>query len=431
VRPDHDRAKWRTVIPKNRNEEFMDVREMSRARKDISEKIESIVMQAGKENRALTDRDQKDLVGLRADANELDEKIKSYEDSPNHSLRKMFREGGPSMFLDGGQPRPTDTKNGVELKKPDMQRFQAEFHDWVNVKLGNPWQPKLSASDEPIYIGTGGGVESVGFTIPTEVLPYLPAYYNLNSFALAGAREIVTPDTIPLVLPVLSAGPATGTFAEGAMPTASQPFAADSFTFHGTKYSRLVKVSYEALMNSALPLQGAIQDEMLASIATTFTAAITTALLTALTGNDMVLVAQGGGDVYRVLTDLLHAIPPRFDLPTNKWMLSRASLATIKDQRASTSGVPMFDAVSGQIFGRDTVINDNLSGGQVVYGDWQDGCIIRKTPLITRVFYEAYAEQGEVGFRVAQWLDQHFLCELGDVTNQPLAYTVLGEIEGS
>jgi HK97 family phage major capsid protein len=429
---DLGRGEWRTEFDTKYEEFFMDVREMSRARKDLSAKIESILMKAGEENRALTDRDQKDLVGLRADANDLDKKIKSFEDSPDHSLAKMFREGGPSMFLDGGQ-RPTNPKglfNGVELK-PDMGRFQAEFHDWVNAKLGNPWQPKLSASDEPIYIGSGAGVESVGFTIPTEVLPYLPAYYNLNSFALAGAREIVTPDTIPLVLPVLSAGPATGTFAEGAMPTNSQPFAADSFTFHGTKYSRLVKVSYEALMNSALPLQGAIQDEMLASIATTFTAAITTALLTALTGNDMVLVAQGGSDVYRVLTDLLHAIPPRFDLPTNKFMLSRASLATIKDQRASTSGVPMFDPVASKIFDRDVVINDNLSGGQVVYGDWQDGCIIRKTPLITRVFYEAYAEQGEVGFRVAQWLDQHFLCELGDVTNQPLAYTVLGEVEGS
>jgi HK97 family phage major capsid protein len=413
----------------------MKLQELARARKDASAKIEAILMKAGEENRALTDRDQKDLVSLRADATDLDNKIASIEHSEDRTLVKMFQAKGPNMFLDGPQPRPTETKavivNGVEQKRPDMARFHAEYHDWVNRKLGNPWQPKLSASDEPIFSAPGSGVESVGFTIPTEVLPYLPAYYNLNSFALAGAREIVTPDTIPLVLPVLSAGPATGTFAEGAMPTQSQPFAADSFTFHGTKYSRLVKVSYEALMNSALPLQGAIQDEMLASIATTFTTAITTALLAALTANDNVLVAQGGSDVYRVLTDLLHAIPPRFDLPTNKFMLSRATLATIKDQRASTSGVPMFDAVSNQIFGRDTVINDNLSGGQVVYGDWADGCIIRKTPLITRVFYEVYSEQGEVGFRVAQWLDQHFLAELGDVPNQPLAYTVIGDIEGS
>ena len=60
-----------------------------------------------------------------------------------------------------------------------------------------------------------------------------------------------------------------------------------------------------------------------------------------------------------------------------------------------------------------------------MYGDWQDGAIIRRTPVIVRVFYEKFAEQGEVGFRVMQWNDQHFLCELSDIPNQPLYYSVL------
>lgn len=65
----------------------------------------------------------------------------------------------------------------------------------------------------------------------------MPAYYNLDSFALAGARQLNTNDTIPLVMPVVSGGAAASTYNEGAAPTQSQPFQMDSFTFHGTKYS--------------------------------------------------------------------------------------------------------------------------------------------------------------------------------------------------
>jgi HK97 family phage major capsid protein len=132
------------------------------------------------------------------------------------------------------------------------------------------------------------------------------------------------------------------------------------------------------------------------------------------------------------MIDLRHAIPPRFDLPTNKWMVSRATLATIKNTRASTSGVPMFDPNSNLIFGREFVINDNLdasAAGFVVYGSWADGCIIRKTPIMTRVFTELYAQSGQVGYRTQQWCDQHFLAELAGApqppTFQPLYYTSL------
>ena len=299
----------------------------------------------------------------------------------------------------------------------DMQRFQTELGDFM--------RGKITAADTPLYVGVGGGVESVGATVPVEVLGYLAAYDNLDSFRLAGARQINTDNTWPLIMPVVSGGAAASTYAEGAAPTESQPFQMDSFTFNGTKYSRLVKVSDEALMNSAIPLQGAILDELSAGVAATFTAAITTALLAALTANSDTLVAQSTNDVYKTLGSLLHAIPPRFALPGNKWMLSRATLALIKDQRADGSGVPLFDPSTNQIFQRDVVLNDNLSGGQVVYGDWADGAIIRKSPFILLPLREQYSEQGQVGFRATQFLDQHFLAELSAVPNQPLYYTVL------
>jgi HK97 family phage major capsid protein len=188
-------------------------------------------------------------------------------------------------------------------------------------------------------------------------------------------------------------------------------------------------------MNSELPLQGAILDELLASLASTLTTATTTQLYAALSAASSTLEVGTGGtnDIYSSLIDLRHAVPPRFDLPANKWMLSRATLATIKNKRASTSGVPMFDANSNQILGRDFVVNDNFDSicgaGFVVFGSWADGCWLRRTPVQTRVFLEAFAAQGQVGYRTQQWADAHFLAELAGAaqppTYQPLYYTSL------
>jgi len=269
--------------------------------------------------------------------------------------------------------------------------------------------------------------------VPVEILPYMPSYFNLDSFALAGASQIFTDHTRPLVKPILSAGAADSVYAEGAAPSTSQPFGLSSFTFNGTKYARLVLATYEALMNSELPLNGVIFDELLASLATTFTAAVTTAMYAALSAASSSLeVGAGGsgGSIYTSMIDLRHAIPPRFDLPTNKWMLSRATLATIKNTRASTSGVPMFDPNSNLIFGREFVVNDNFdaaAAGLVVYGSWENGCWLRKTPVFTRVFLERFSGTGELGFQTTQWLDSHFLAELVAApqppTFQPLYYT--------
>jgi HK97 family phage major capsid protein len=401
------------------------LREMEKQHEAALANATEIRAKASAENRTLTDLENQHIGAHVSMAQRVEASIREYR-ANNTLAQQVYEHGFANIALGAGpgqRPHLVGRENGANA--PDMGRFQAEFHDWVNTSLGSPWPRMTADTDTPIYIGSGTGIESVGFTVPKEVLPFLPAYYNLDSFGLAGARIIETADTIPLVFPVLAAGPAAETFGEGAAPTASQPFSGDSFTLNGTKYARLVKASYESLMNSALPLQGAIQDELLASLATTLTAAVTTSMLAALTANANVLVAQGSNDYYKTLGAVLHAIPPRFDLPANKWMASRATLAKIKDQRATTSGIPMFDPTTNQIFGKPFIVNDNLTGGQVVYGDWQDGVIIRRTPVIVRVFYEKYAEQGEVGFRVMQWNDAHSLCELSDIPNQPLYYTVL------
>ncbi len=413
--------------------------DLRKARQSVSTEIESVLFKAGEEHRVLTDRDQKDLVSLRANAKDIDEEISGI--TSKNSILGI----DPAMLLGGGV-RPTDAETGAVILTETEGRYKAaqfrtEFAGWMNRTLamvGGGLAPEIEATAPtgPLSIGSGGGADSIGVTVPTEVLPYLPAYFNLDSFALAGASQIQTDHTRPLVKPIISAGAADSTFAENAAPTSSQPFGLSSFTFNGTKYARLVLASYEALMNSELPLQGVILDELLASIATTFTTAITTAMYAAITtevGSVYPLAVGGSGSIYTSMIGLRHAIPPRFDTPANKWMLSRATLATIKNCRASTSGVPMFDANSNQILGRDFVVNDNFDSicgaGFVVYGSWADGVWIRKSPLFTRVFLERFSGSGQVGYQTTQWLDQHFLAELVTApqppTFQPLYYTSL------
>lgn len=393
------------------------LKEMERQQEAALANATEIRAKASAENRELTDNEN-GLIGSHiAMARRVEAGIQQYK--ANNTLFQQVHEYGPGFLLDAGRLRPNDPTptSGIQAPFVNMERF--------NMELGDFMRGMSATTDTPVYVGTGAGVESVGAMIPTQVLAYIPAYYNLDSFALAGARQINTDNTIPLSMPIISAGAAASTYNEGAAPTNSQPFQVDAFTFNGAKYSRLVKVSDEALMNSAIPLQGAILDELTASIATTFTAAITTAMLAALAANSSVLVAEGSNDIYKTLGAVMHAIPPRFALPTDKWMLSRATLAKIKDQRATGSGVPLFDPSTNQIFQKDVVINDNLSGGQVAFGDWMNGAIIRKSPFLLLPLREAYASSGEVGFRATQFLDQHFLCERSDVPNQPLYYTVL------
>jgi len=322
---------------------------------------------------------------------------------------------------------------------PRASAFRASFAGWVSNALTaiGGGTPAMEASPSGVVsVGSGTGLDSIAITVPTEILQYLPTYFALDSFGLAGATVFYTDHTRPLTKPVMSAGAADSVYAENAAPGTSQPFGLSGFTFGGVKYARLVLATYESLMNSELPLQGAILDELRASLATTLTAATTTAFVSALTAASSSLsigVGGSGGSIYTSIIDLRHAVPPRFDLPTNCFMLSRATLAQIRNTRASTSGVPMFSPDGTQLLDRRYVINDNLDTaagagvGFVAFGSFADGCYLRRTPVQTRVFQELFANSGQIGFRTQQWADQHFLAELASAAQppsfQPIYYT--------
>jgi hypothetical protein len=78
--------------------------EAKQSRASITTRIEDIVMAAGEEGRALSDRDQKDLVSLRSEASMLDSKIRTMENDPNRSLARIVRDNPHALVGMGGAP---------------------------------------------------------------------------------------------------------------------------------------------------------------------------------------------------------------------------------------------------------------------------------------------------------------------------------------
>ena len=145
---------------------------------------------------------------------------------------------------------------------PRASAFRASFAGWVSNALTaiGGGTPAMEASPSGVVsVGSGTGLDSIAITVPTEILQYLPTYFALDSFGLAGATVFYTDHTRPLTKPVMSAGAADSVYAENAAPGTSQPFGLSGFTFGGVKYARLVLATYESLR---LLMQKRVRDEI-------------------------------------------------------------------------------------------------------------------------------------------------------------------------
>jgi HK97 family phage major capsid protein len=431
----------------------MRLADMLQEQKDAIIGAEALVTRAESENRDMTDRETERYNAHMSRAKALEigvDEIKAKNTLSGAMLSHPLYGGNASLTAaaERNGANIISTKPGersIALVKPgesvEASEYRRNFASWLSSTLkmvgGDFPAMEAAAPSGPISVGTTSGWESIGFTVPTEILPYLASYFALDSFGLAGSQIISTDHTRPLNKPVLSAGAALSTYAENAAPTSSQPFGLSGFTFGGQKYARQVLASYESLMNTELPLQGVIFDELLASTSTTLTQAITTSFVSALTAPPGVTGASPlsvtGDGIYDSIIGLRYAVPPRFDSDSNVFMLSRATLAQIRKAKASTSGVPLFDPTSNRILDKPYVLNDYLDAatgageGFVAYGNFAEGAFIRRTPVVTRVFLELFAEQGQIGYRSMVWQDAHFLAELAGAsqppTFQPIYYT--------
>jgi HK97 family phage major capsid protein len=318
------------------------------------------------------------------------------------------------------QPHPANGERAL----PQSQGVSAEATRLM-ADLSSFYRGEISASsDSPLIVGSGG----LSGTVPTDILSVLPTHFRNDAFERAGATIYSTDNTQPLVKPIISAGPAPDEFSETQSATESHPMQVDTFTFNGQKFSRLVKVSEEALMNAALDLPGEITAELSAAVANAFTSVITTAMMSALHSNADTLVDSSTSDPYYSVLALINAVPPRWDDPSCCFMGSRAMRLILQNARAVDSGLPLLSPTDGTVLSKRFVVNDACT--RLVYGNFAAGAFIRKSPYFLQVLLEAYAASGERGFKATQWVDQKFLASVSAIDAQPLYYTHL-DVAGS
>jgi HK97 family phage major capsid protein len=424
--------------------------DLKKLRAETVVKAELISARAEQAKRQMTEEETATFNTHMAEIVRMDEEIKPKEDA------STLRQFDPVAMLSG-----TLVRRGESVSEDVQHRAQAPLHpavakhnlgfmSWARNVAGS-LMPVMEASDPSGVIGesTGTGMYPANFATPLEVLPFEKSYIQYAPFERAGARVIPTSHMRDVNVPVIAAGAEPTQYAEAQGPASgasgSQPFALSGFTMKAYKKSRQVIADWESLMSTEYPLQPMILDELLTAIANAHTHTATMALYSALTAPPGVTLTGGalpplqvGGsgveaDVYGQMTALRHSLVDGLEDPSNCWMLSRNTLATIRNTRASTSGAVMFDPEEDLILGRPYVANeffDAVCGaGFVAYGNWNRGAFLRRTPLLTRVLQELYSLNNQLGFLVTQWADNHFLAELVGATNppshQPIYYTVL------
>ena len=145
--------------------------------------------------------------------------------------------------------------------------------------------------------------------------------------------------------------------------------------------------------------------------------AFTAALLTSLATANCVVAT--GTDYLELLLELQAAVPPAFANPQNAFMVSRHSLAGIRNVR-DLQDRPIFDPTNQTLLGHPTVVNDAV-GFRVLFGNFKAGAHISRGPMQLLRITEAYRESGQVGVRFWQRAGAKFYSDAitsGD--NQPL-----------
>ena len=443
----------------------MKVFEWKKDRATALDAAEAILAKVEVEKRDMSEPEKKLFDAHMEEVNRLNARIKPIEEQ--NTLVGAF--GGRMGLLDAGRPKPDgEPAKALGLVEGRVRASQQRtaFGAWITRSVGrltnlNPegriitgdesYKPEMEAASPSgvISIGTGTGLDSAGFAVPTEILPFMKSYFAFSPFERAGSSIVSTDHMRNINVPVVAAGAVPSSFAEAQGPASgasgSQPMGLAGFTMGANKSSRQVIASYESLQSTEVPLQPIIIDELLAAIANKLTSDATTALYNALTAPPNFTITGGvapcqvGGsgvqaDNYGQMMALRHALVEGYEDPNEcYWMLSRNTLATIRNTRASTSGVVMFDPESDTIFNRKYVVNeffDSVCGaGFVAYGNWNRGAWLRRTPLLTRILQELYWLNNEIGFLVTSWADNHFLAELVGAaqppTFQPIWFTKL------
>lgn len=291
------------------------------------------------------------------------------------------------------------------------------------------------ATDTPLQI-LESPISGAAAAVPTDVVPTI--VQGINDFDIPsrlGVTDYPRDSSVPLVVTIQSAAPASTVFGEGAAPSNSTPPTYKTVTLGGSRYANLTKYSLESRMNLGIPIVASVLKALALGQIQAQNAAFMSAFLTAMQAASTNTFIQSGSsssesptDNYSAVMGLKYGLPYFWqNSPNLKFLLSPTDLQKIKNTR-STQNQPLFNDADDTILGKPYVVHPDAT--RVFYGDFSVGCFRSRTPLFIQTFLELYAQEGLVGVQSYQWVDWKFYA--GD-TNAPSVYSpvVYTNLEGS
>jgi HK97 family phage major capsid protein len=272
------------------------------------------------------------------------------------------------------------------------------------------------------------------YVVPgTQIDSFLAAYPSVDVFAQAGADiNELGAGWVNGNYPIVASGEDAAVYSEGAGPTTDKSAKVYVAKLDSPSKYQFLSLPSEEAWADITALAGALVQEGVKRVIFGIGKAVTAALVASM--NAAGAVVDSVGDNYADVLNLIAAIPPAFAAPTNKWMMSRRTLAGIRNTRtAGDVSIPIFNPTTSQLLGFDVVNNDALAYGTILFGDFSHGVHIRRAGLAFQLMQEAYREVGAIGLRFTKRAQAAFFSDAADASDveQPLYLCVLGDAEGS
>jgi HK97 family phage major capsid protein len=262
------------------------------------------------------------------------------------------------------------------------------------------------ATDTPLQIQQSP-VSGAAAAVPTDVVPSI--IQGINDFdicASLGVLDFARDSTVPLVVTMQTAAPASAVFVEGAAPTQSTPPTYATVTLGGAKYQNLTKYSIESRMNLGVPIVSSVLKALALGQLQSQNAAFMAVLKAAMQANSAALVdssTDSPADAYSFMSRLKYAQGYFWqNSPNNRYLLSPSDLQKVKNAR-DTYGRPLFDDATDSILGKPYVVHPDAD--RVYYGDYSVSVCRSRTPLYVQTLLELYAQAGLIGVTSYQFAD--------------------------
>jgi HK97 family phage major capsid protein len=364
--------------------------DLRKKREDLVTKADLIVTKSEAEKRQLTEDELKTVNASLLAAQTLAPEIKELE--KNNTLNAMFKDGKIPIFDGRGAPSDENAAGDKRFTFPGVGEF-----------LRTRDHGQLASLTE------GGDLE---FVVPGyEVQRFITAYPNVDVWAQAGANITdLGEGWVSANQPIMVSGTDAGVFGEGTGPNTDQSAKVYVAKLDSPKKHAFLSLPSEEAWADIPALGAAATQEGVRRTLFTIGKSVTAALLSSL-ATASATVATTHDNLEDVL-NLIAAIPPVFASSKNKFMMSRRSLALVRNTRtAGDVSIPIFNPATTQILGYDVINNDAIPAGEILFGDFFNAVYLRRAGLTFQLLDQAYRESGKIGLRFVKRADWAFFSD--------------------